>query len=388
MTERKETSFSGYHKKSASERREILTEEVGLSESETLLLENGLEMDKADLMIENVIGKYEMPLAVATNFIVDGKRILVPMATEEASIVAGASKAAKMFSRYEGFLTEVGPSLMKGQIQIIPQELGLESIEMIINDSRNFLIDLGNSMVPNLVRRGGGVVGIEMTKISATRVGPMASIDIWVNTGEAMGANLVNQICERLSGEVGRLTKARVNIRILSNYSEQRITKAKCGIPVNGEDISEDMANKIVEAQVFAENSVDRAVTHNKGVLNGVDAVALATGQDWRAIEAGAHSYAARFGYKPLTNWFVDNEVLRGEIELPLAVGIFGGITEFHPQIAVSLKVLGVKSSGELSSIMASVGLAQNFAALHSLVNQGIVHGHGPLHRRKKNTRQ
>lgn len=384
MTEKSGSSFSGFYKRTVSERVELLTNVIGLSESEVLLLKNGLETAKADLMIENVIGKYEIPLAVAINFIVDGKEILVPMVTEEASIVAGASKAAKMFSLYGGFLTEVGPSLMKGQIQIIPKELDLDDMEVIIKDSQDFLINFGNSLVPNLVRRGGGVMGIEMTKIPVTSVGPMASVDILVDTGEAMGANLVNQICEGLSDQVSRLTKSRVNIRICSNYSEQRITKSKCWIPISGENMSEDIANNIVEAQVFAENSIDRAVTHNKGILNGIDAVALATGQDWRAIEAGAHSYAARFGYRPLTNWLIDDGVLRGEIELPVVVGIFGGITSFHPQVAVSLKVLGVKSSKELSSVMASAGLAQNFAAMYSLVNQGITHGHGSLHWRKK----
>lgn len=383
MVEGRSSLFSGFYKRSVSERIELLASEIGLSAQEILLLENGLETVKADLMIENVIGRYEIPLAVATNFMVDGRKILVPMATEEASVVAGASKAAKMFSEYGCFLTEAGPSIMKGQIQIIPLELSLDAMEMIIIESRNFLINLGNSLAPNMVRRGGGVVDVGMTKIFNTRVGPMASVDILVDTGETMGANLVNQICEGLSGEVGRLTKSRVNMRILSNFSEQRITKARCWIPVNAENMSEDIANKIVEAQVFAENNVDRAVTHNKGILNGVDAVALATGQDWRAIEAGAHSYAARFGYRPLTNWLIDGRVLRGEIELPVVVGVVGGITSYHPQVAVSLKILGVKSAKELSSVMASVGLAQNFAALYSLVNQGIVFGHGSLHWRK-----
>lgn len=383
MTERKDAPFSGFYKKSVSERVELLTNASGLSESEVLLLQDGLEMAKADLMIENVVGRYEIPLAVATNFIIDGKEVLIPMATEEASIVAGASKAAKMFSEYGGFLTEVRPSLMKGQIQIIPKELNLDDIEMVIQSSREFLINFGNSLVPNLVQRGGGVMGIEVTKIVETRVGPMASVDILVDTKEAMGANLVNKICEGLSDAVGCLTKSRVNIRILSNFSEQRITKSKCWIPVRGEGMSEGIANKIVEAQVFAENSIDRAVTHNKGVLNGVDAVALATGQDWRAIEAGAHSYAARYGYRPLTNWLIDGGILKGEIALPVVVGVFGGITTFHPQVEVCLKILGVKSSKELSSVMASVGLAQNFAAMHSLVSQGIAQGHGALHLRK-----
>lgn len=383
MTEGENSSFSGFYQKTISERIELLSKKTGLTKEETQVLEKGLGILQADLMIENVVGVYELPLAIATNFLIDGKEILIPMVIEEASVVAGASKAAKIISKHGGFETEAGTSFLKGQIQIIPQNLDLTVIKGVIESSRESLIKLGNSLVPNLVKRGGGVVSIGVTAIPESRVGAMASIDVLVNTGEAMGANIVNKICEGLADEVGRLTQARVNLKILSNHLNQRLAVARCQISTSSEDLSLEMAQRIVEAQVFAEESVDRAVTHNKGVLNGIDAVALATGQDWRAIEAGVHAFAAREGYGPVTKWMIEDSWLKGEIKVPLAVGVVGGVTQFHPVVATSLKILGVKTANDLSRIMAAVGLAQNFAALYSLVGEGILISHGKLHRRK-----
>lgn len=383
MIEGENSSFSGFYKKTIPERVELLSARAGLTKEERMSFEQGLSVLQADLMIENVVGMYELPLAIATNFVIDGKETLIPMVIEEASVVAGASKAAKIISKYGGFITEAGPSLLRGQIQIIPQNLDLTTIKKIIESSEESLIKRGNSLVPNLVKRGGGVVSIGVTMISGTRVGPMASVDILVNVGEAMGANIVNKICEGLADEVGKLTQARVNLKILSNHLDQRLAVARCQISTSSEDLSLEVAQRIVEAQVFAEESIDRAVTHNKGVLNGIDAVALATGQDWRAIEAGVHAFAARERYGPVTKWVIEAGWLKGEIKVPLAVGIVGGITQFHPVVATSLKILGVKTSSDLSRIMAAVGLAQNLAALYSLVGEGVQKSHGKLHRRK-----
>lgn len=384
MIENEDLSFSGFYKKSVPERVELLSKRIGLTMGETESLENGLDLDRADLMVENVVGKFELPLAIATNFIIDGKERLIPMVIEEASVVAGASKAAKLISKHGGFETEISPSLLKGQIQIIPQEIDLDSIKKIIESSRESLINLGDSFVPSLVKRGGGVRNIELTAIPETRVGPMASVDILVDTGEAMGANTVTKICEGLRGEIGKLTQARVNMGIISNFLDRGFALARCQISTFGEGMSFDIACKIVEAQVFAEENIDRAVTHNKGVLNGIDAVALATGQDWRAIEAGVHAFAARGGYGPLTKWEVEDEYLKGEIKVPLAVGTVGGATRLHPVVATSFKILGVTSSQELSRIMAAVGLAQNFAALYALVGEGIYKSHERLCKESK----
>lgn len=231
MREKEDGSFSGFYKKSVPERIELLSIRVGLTEEEIQVLEKGLSILRADVMAENVVGKYELPYAIATNFLIDGREILIPMVIEEASVVAGVSKAAKIISKHGGFKTEAGPSLLKGQMQIIPQNSDLTMINEIIEDSRESLIKLGNSLVPNLVKKGGGVVDVKLTTIPKTRVGPMAAVDVLVNTGETMGAGIVNKICEGMADEVGRLTQARVNIKILSNLLDWRFAVARCQVP-------------------------------------------------------------------------------------------------------------------------------------------------------------
>jgi hydroxymethylglutaryl-CoA reductase len=271
-----------------------------------------------------------------------------------------------------------------GQLQIMAKETDLDSISKSIKSNREPLVALGNSFVPNLVNRGGGITEITFRSFGKTRVGNMGSVDILVNTADAMGANLVNKICEGMSHEIEKITKGRVNIKILSNLSDKRLARSCCKVSVDSQYLFPDYAEKIVEAQVLAENDPYRATTHNKGVMNGIDALAIATGQDFRAIEAGAHAYAARSGkYRALTNWYIEDNFLIGSIELPMAVGIVGGITKFHKTVETSFKILGVKSYQELAGIMASVGLAQNFAALLALVSKGIDASHMPLHKRK-----
>ncbi len=382
--EREKQSVSGFNKKSIEERVDLLINRGHITPEDALFLENGLTLNQADSMVENVVGRYELPLAIATNFVVNGREVLIPMVTEESSIVAGASKAAKIFALHGGFRTEADKSFLKGQIQLIPQDLNLDSIKDLIEASQESLINLANSIAPNLVKRGGGTRSIEFVSIPDSRVGPMGSVDILVDTVDAMGANIVNRICEGISAEIGRLTESRVNIRILSNLSDNRLARATCEVPVASEYLSTNLAQKIVEAQVFAEENVYRAATHNKGIFNAIDAVAIATGQDFRAIEAGAHAFAAKDGkYKPLTNWYIKDDFLRGEIELPLAVGVVGGIIKFHKTVETSLKILGVKTAQDLACVMASVGLAQNFAALLALTSKGIEASHIPLHKRK-----
>lgn len=383
--EKEKPSLSGFNKKSIEERitlvRQIVPE---LTNEDVFALESGLSRSQADSMVENVIGKYELPYSIATNFIVDGREILIPLVTEESSVVAGISKAAGVFATTGGFRTESDSSLLKGQIQVIPKDLPLDSINNIVELNKTELINFANSIVPNLVARGGGVTELTFNQMPVTRVGPMGSVDILVNTMDAMGANLVNKICEGMASEIESLTSSRVNIKILSNMSDRRLARSFCRVPVNSQYLVADLAQKIVEAQVFAEEDVYRATTHNKGIFNGIDALAIATGQDFRAIEAGAHAYAARSGkYKPLTNWYIKDGYLIGQIELPMAVGTIGGITKFHKTVETSFKILGVKSSKQLAGIMASVGLAQNFAALLALTSIGISASHMPLHRRK-----
>lgn len=383
--EREKSSFSGFNKKSIVERitlvRDLIPE---LTDEDILSFENGLTLNQADSMIENVVGIYELPYAIATNFVLDGREYLIPMVTEESSIVAGMSKAAKIVGSAGGFRTESDPPLLMGQIQIMAKEMDLDAINESIESNHEFLMELGNSFVPNLVNRGGGVTEILFRSFGETRVGPMGSVDIVVNTVEAMGANLVNKICEGMASEIERITKSRVNIKILSNLSDKRLARSFCKIPIDSPYLLPNYAEKIVEAQVFAEQDPYRATTHNKGIMNGIDALAIATGQDFRAIEAGAHAYASWSGrYIPLTNWYIKDGYLNGSIELPMAVGIVGGIIKFHKTVETSLKILRVDSSGELARVMASVGLAQNLAALLALVSKGISASHMPLHGRK-----
>lgn len=383
--ETRENVFSGFYEKSVEERIALIQDRCQLTEEETRVLKDGVSIEQADSMIENVIGKQELPLGVAPNFIINDKEFIVPMVVEEASIVAGASKTAKIVRQYGGFEASADPSLLMGHIQLMPQGLSLEKIRENILNAQESLKKEGNDLIPNLINRGGGITEINVSLFKESRVGPMATVEILVNTGDAMGANIVSKICEGLADKISKLGHARANLKILSNLSDRRMARASCRIPITSKDMPENIATRIIEAQALAEIDPYRAATHNKGIFNGIDAVAVATGQDWRAIEAGAHAYAARSGkYQPLSNWDIENGFLVGSIELPMAVGTVGGVVESHPVVKTALKILGVKNARELAQVMATTGLAQNFAALNSLVTEGIQQGHVPLHRRKK----
>jgi hydroxymethylglutaryl-CoA reductase len=349
----------------------------------------GLSPQDADHMIENAIGIYGLPLGVATNFQVNGRDILVPMVVEEPSVVAACSNSAKVVREGGGFSAHSSAPLMIGQVQLLDLGEQIWAAAEKIHAHKAALLAALHDPTSSIVKRGGGVRDIETRPFPETPIGAMLVVHLIVDVRDAMGANIVNTLCEQLAPELEALTGGRAALRILSNYSDQRIATASCRIPARAlgtqDEEGAEVVERIVEAAVFAEVDPYRATTHNKGIMNGVDAVVLATGNDWRAIEAGAHAYAAREGrYTSLSRWWRDAEGdLCGELSLPLAVGIVGGATKVHPTARVCLKILGVESAQALSEILACVGLAQNLGALRALATEGIQRGHMSLHARQ-----
>ncbi len=374
--------ISGFYKLSIDERLQKVKEFAGLTDEELEVIKYGkLPLEVADHMIENVIGLWPLPFAIATNFLINGKDYLVPMAIEEPSVVAAASNAAKMAREAGGFKAEATESIMISQIQVVKVP-DLEEAKKTIMAEKEKLLELANEMDPLLVKLGGGARDLEVRTID-TDVGSMLAVHLYVDTLDAMGANTVNTMAEGLAPTIERLTGGKVYLRILSNLADRRLARAKAKFAksaIGGEEVVEG----IMWAYRFAKYDPYRAATHNKGIMNGIIAVARATGQDTRAIEAGAHSYAARSGkYTSLTEYWVDeNGDLWGSIELPLAVGTVGGVVRVHPIAKLALKILGVQKARELAQIMAAVGLAQNFAALRALATEGIQAGHMKLHAR------
>jgi hydroxymethylglutaryl-CoA reductase len=379
----------GFFKLPVAERIALVADWAGLDESERAVLAGeGLRPAQADLMIENVIGTYALPLGIAANFLVNGRDYLVPMAVEEPSVLAAISHAAKNIRAGGGFRTEAAEPIMIGQIQVldIPD---LEAGRQAVLAHRDELMALADAASESIVRFGGGSRDLEARPLPDTPVGPMLVVHLLFDTRDAMGANTVNTAVEAISPRVAELTGGRTNLRILSNLADRRTATARCTIPaaeLTLPDIpGKDVARLVAEANAFAVADPYRAATHNKGIMNGIDAVCIATGNDWRAIEAGAHSYAARNGrYTALTDWHVDaNGDLYGEITLPMAVGTVGGATKVHPTAKVAMKILAVKTASELAQIMAAVGLAQNLAAIRALATYGIQKGHMRLHARQ-----
>lgn len=378
----KTSRIPGFYKLSINERLKLVKEFSGLTEEDVQVIKNfgNLGEKLADAMIENVIGGMSYPFAVAVNFMINGKEYLVPMVLEEPSVVAAASNAARFMRRDGGIKAKAEASLMIGQIQVI-NLLNPNYAKMLVLEHKNEILDLANQQDSVLVRLGGGAKDVE-ARIIDTRIGPMLIVHLIVDVKDAMGANAVNTMCEAVAPLIEKITAGKVLLRIISNNAVKRLVRA--WVKVYKEDIGEEVIDGIVAASAFAEADPYRAVTHNKGIMNGIIAIALATAQDHRAIEAGAHAYAARSGtYKPLSVWEKDDEGnLVGTLELPLAVGVVGGATRTHPVAKVALKILGVKTAKELAEIMAAVGLAQNFAALRALVTEGIQKGHMKLHAR------
>lgn len=367
-----------------------------LSDADVAQVQAGLSLEQAGHMIENVIATYALPMGIAENFRVNGRDRLVPMVIEEASVVAACSFAAKLARARGGFTAESSEPVMIGQIQVL-DVVDVDAAIARIDADAPALIKWLNTTNPATRSAHARAVGVETRVLEGPPAGAgeaapaaMLIVHVLYHTGDAMGANLINTACEALAPRIELLTGGRVNLRILSNYSTRRMASARCEIPVAAlgasADEAEAAAARIVEASWFAERDPYRAVTHNKGVMNGIDAVLIATGNDWRAVEAAAHAWAARDGrYASMTRWRLNTsgDALVGEIELPMAVGTVGGATRTHPGAQAALKLLGVQTARELAEIVVSVGLAQNFAAIRALAMEGIQRGHMGMHARQ-----
>ena len=382
--------ISGYFRRSVDERVDLLVEQGRIDASEADLLRaemSSFPRAVADSMVENVIGVYGLPLALGLNFLVNGRDYVVPMVIEEPSVVAAVSHTAKIVRDAGGFEVETDPSLMIGQVQLVGCE-DPDAARLALLDGKEALLSVANALHPKLVERGGGAKDIEVRILGrASKYTTMVVLHLLVDTCDAMGANLVNSMAEGVAPMVESLTGGRVHLRILSNLADRRLVRAQCRLPAgllswkgySGAEVAEGVAR----ASEFAELDPYRAATHNKGVMNGIDAVALATGNDWRAIEAGAHAFCARpTGYGPMAVWRVEEGSLVGRLELPIQVGTVGGPIRLHPLLEVVYKILDVRSASELSAVMGAVGLAQNLAALKALATEGIQSGHMSLHAR------
>lgn len=386
---RGDSRIPGFYNLSLEDRLQILVESNVLTQEQVQTLgKAGLSPHQADHMIENVVGVFGMPLGIALNFMVNGHDILVPMAIEEPSVVAGASFMAKLARAGGGFRAEADHPEMIGQIQVVDVP-NLHAARNALMENRERLLVEAKGVDPVLQRLGGGPRDLEVRVMEESPAGSFLVVHLVYDVRDAMGANAVNTAVERIAPLVESLTGGRAHLRILSNLADRRLARASCTIPLGelgfGVYAPEEVRDGIILAWAFAEADPYRAATHNKGIMNGIDAVVIATGNDWRAVEAGAHAYAARSGrYTSLSRWSSDAQGnLVGTLELPLAVGIVGGATRVHPVAQLALALLGVRSAAELAEVIASVGLAQNLAALRALATEGIQRGHMGLHARQ-----
>lgn len=385
--QRRSSRLPGFYQRSLAERAAMVAQWAGLDRDDQAVLLGlaGLNASQAEHMIENVVGIYALPFGIATNFLINGMDYLVPMVVEEPSIVAGVSYAAKLARGGGGFITTADDPVMIGQIQVLDVD-NVYAAAGRVWEAREGLLEEANCCDRVMVELGGGARGIELRPFPETPAGPMLVVHLLFDVRDAMGANAINTTCERLAPLIETITGGRVNLRILSNLADRRKATASCTIPVDalsaGDMTGDEVARAIIEAAAFAAVDPYRAATHNKGVMNGMDAVAIATGNDWRALEAGAHAWAARGGrYGSMTDWRLDDQGdLRGRLELPVAVGTVGGATRVHPVARVALKILGVQAAAELAQVMVAVGLAQNLAAIRALATEGIQRGHMSLH--------
>ena len=383
--------FPNFYRLSIKDRVEAVYKRGLISKEDYLALKNQqqqLDLHSADKMIENVIGVMGLPIGLGLNFLINGKDYVIPLAVEEPSIVAALSSAAKIFRNHGGFKAESGDPILIGQIQVVNIN-NLEKARSEIMSGKEEILNLANSFHPRMVARGGGAVDLNVKTYPMSSFDQdMLIIDLHVDTRDAMGANLVNGMCEGIASLIESITEGEVFLRILSNLSDKALASASVIIPKDALETAdyngERVRDGIVIASDFAHADPYRASTHNKGIMNGIDAVALATGNDWRAIEAGAHAYAARHGrYSALSKWSIDSKGnLVGKIEMPIKVGTVGGPMESNPAVALNLRILNVESAMELARVMAAVGLAQNFSALKALVTEGIQKGHMTLHAR------
>jgi hydroxymethylglutaryl-CoA reductase len=380
---KKTSQVSGFYKLTPKERINYVKDFADLTDEEVKILQStgSLELELADRMIENVVGTFPLPLGIAMNFLINRKDYLIPMAIEEPSVVAAATYAAKMARKKGGFFTSSTDPVMIGQIQAVDISDPFAA-KMKILSAKKEILQKANEQDPMLVSVGGGAKNLDVKVIDA-KTGPMVITELHVDCRDAMGANAVNTMAEAVAPMIERITGGRVYLRIISNLATKRLARAWTVI-AKEEVGSEEVVDGIVEAYNFAAADPYRAATHNKGILNGIIGVVIATGNDHRAIEAGAHAYAARKGYYgPISFWEKNRDGdLVGSLELPMAVGTIGGATKVHPTAKVALKILGVKSANELGEVMAAVGLAQNLGALRALAHEGIQRGHMSLHAR------
>jgi hydroxymethylglutaryl-CoA reductase len=382
--------ITGFYNLSLEERLAELAERGELSPDDVAALSGkaGLTSEQADHMIENVVGIHALPLGIALNFIVNGREVLVPMAIEEPSVVAGASFMAKLARAGGGFIAQADPPEMIGQIQLLGVADLLAAQRAILDQKEPLLAEI-SELDPVLKRLGGGPRDLEVRVIEDSPIGAFLVVHLIYDVRDAMGANAVNTAVERLAPRLETISGGQAHLRILSNLADRRLAGAQCTIPLAelafGDYQAEQVRDGIIAAWAFAMADPYRATTHNKGIMNGIDPVVIATGNDWRAVEAGAHAYAARSGrYTSLSTWGQDDKGnLVGSLELPMAVGIVGGATKVHPGARACLKLMGVTTAGQLAEIIVSVGLAQNLAALRALSTEGIQRGHMGLHARQ-----
>ena len=375
-----DSSIPKFHEKTRDQRIKIVKLFASLSKEDVKILKGngGIAFDEANSMVENAIGTISFPLGIATNFKINGRDYLIPMVIEEPSVIAAASKAAKTARKHGGFTIQADNSYSIGQIQVV--DVDVKSGIPKVMKASNEILKLANSKSKTLSKMGKGAKKVSCKEIK-TKSGKMLVVELLIDVGDAMGANVTNTMCEEIAPLIEKITGGRVILRILSNYSTKRLVKGKA-IFDKEELGGKEIVDNIVLAYQFATNDPYRAVTHNKGIMNGITAVANSTGQDTRAIEAAAHAYASRNGkYTSLTEWEKDkNGNLVGKIEIPMSVGIVGGITSVHPMIKVCNKILGAKSAKELACVIGAVGLAQNFSAIRALASEGIQKGHMKLH--------
>ena len=378
-----------FYNKSIEERLQLVKNSFELEEAEFEKISTetqGLPLEVADRMVENVIGTFQLPLGIATNFTINDKDYLIPMAVEEPSVVAAASNMARIARKSGGFRTSYTGSLMIAQMHVLELE-DTEGAEEKLREAKPKLLEMANSFDKTLVRLGGGARDIELRSLQLRDGQNVLAIHLIVDVLDAMGANTVNTMTEKLTPEIEQITGGKVLLRILSNLASYRLAKAQVSIPVEHLETEgfsgEEVAKRMALANEIAIVDPYRAATHNKGIMNGIDPVIVATGNDWRAIEAGAHAYAVQDGqYRALTEWVVEDGRLHGTLELPMAVGIVGGATKTHPTAQLCLKLMGIETSSELAQLIAAVGLSQNMGAIKALATEGIQRGHMALHAR------
>ncbi len=381
MNEKIKSKLKGFYKKTIQERRNIISEHVK-DDIIQQLISGGFDDNLLDKFIENAIGAIGIPVGVATNFVINGTEVLVPMAIEEPSVIAAASHGAKIISQAGGFIAKAPKSITVAQIELLDIQ---KPAEIILQNEKNILA-LADKSQPELVKLGGGARSIEVRTFK--KIANRTVVHLEVDCLDAMGANTVNTMAEKIAPFLEELTGGRSGLKILTNLADKRIAQASCSIPfkyLNKKKITgEDVAKGIAEASSFAADDPYRAATHNKGIFNGVDAVILATGNDWRAVEAGGHAYAAISGqYSPLALWTINDNCLEGVLRMPMAVGVVGGASKLHPAARASLKIMNATSAAALSEIAVCTGLATNMAALMALSTEGIQAGHMKLHKKR-----